>query len=214
MGTDKPGRRFLGVVGGIGPLASTEFLRTVYEQTLGEQEQTAPGVIMYSDPSFPDRTEALLAGAHASLLEPLQDALQSLRTSGASKIVICCVTMHYLLPKLPLEFQQGIWSLVDQIFAGLLQSRKKHLLICSNGTRRLEVLQNHPQWKIARDYFVLPQPDDQDLIHDLIYRVKRNEDITQLVPILNSLLEKYQVRRFIAGCTEIHLLSKHFNGAG
>jgi aspartate racemase len=207
------GKRLLGIIGGVGPLASAEFLRTIYEQALGEKEQTAPGVIMYSDPSFPDRTEALLAGAQASLLEPLQKALRSLRKSGASRIVICCVTMHSLLPELPPEMRQHIWSLLDVIFGGLLQSRKRHLLICSSGTRQFEVLQHHRQWKIAQDYVVLPQAGDQELIHDLIYRIKRNEDIRQLVPILESLLAKYEVGMFIAGCTEIHLLSKHFNRA-
>lgn len=211
MDTDQRRERLLGIVGGIGPLASAEFLRTIYEHTLGAQEQTSPRVIMYSDPTFPDRTEALLAGACESLLEPLQRALRTLRQSGASRIVICCVTMHYLLPRLPLESRKDIWSLLDLIFAGVLQSRERHLLICTNGTRKLEVFQNHCQWEIAQDYFVLPKSSDQNLIHDLIYRVKRNEDIRQLTLTLEALLSKYDVGSFVAGCTEIHLLSKHFN---
>lgn len=211
--TDQQRKKLLGIVGGIGPLASAEFLRTIYEEALSEKEQSAPRVIMYSDPSFPDRTEALLAGADASLLEPLQQALQGLRKSGASRIVICCVTIHCLLPKLPLELRKHVWSLLDVIFTGLLQSRERHLLICTNGTHRLEILQHHRQWTSARDYFVLPQAGDQDVIHDLIYRIKRNEGLSKLVPILESLLAKYEVRMFIAGCTEIHLLSKHFNRA-
>ena len=55
-------REVLGIVGGLGPMASAEFLKTVYEYGIGENEQDAPIVLMYSDPTFPDRTESFLAG--------------------------------------------------------------------------------------------------------------------------------------------------------
>jgi aspartate racemase len=44
----KPNMKTLGVLGGMGPLA--------------EPEQAASKGILYSDPSFPDRTEAILRG--------------------------------------------------------------------------------------------------------------------------------------------------------
>src|SRR3977135_3492182 len=84
----------LGIVGGIGPLASAEFLKTIYEYSQGEPEQASARVVLYSDPSFPDRTEALLAGADAVLLEKLIEALEYLRCLSVSRIVICCVTIH------------------------------------------------------------------------------------------------------------------------
>ena len=61
-------KRVLGVVGGAGPLASAEFIKTIYECSLGEREQEAPVVLLYSDPTFPDRTEALLAGDYEPTL--------------------------------------------------------------------------------------------------------------------------------------------------
>lgn len=58
MPVGEAGRDPLGVLGGMGPLASAEFLKTIYECSVAGGEQRSPSVIMYSDPTFPDRTEA------------------------------------------------------------------------------------------------------------------------------------------------------------
>src|SRR6185503_10034553 len=133
----------LGIVGGMGPLASAEFLKTIYEHSPAKQEQASAKVVMYSDPSFPDRTEALLAGADAVVLEKLIEALQCLRRLNVSRIVICCVTIHHLLPKLRADLREPIWSLPDLIFRQVSLSRERHLLLCSSGSRKLGLFQNH-----------------------------------------------------------------------
>lgn len=211
METTRRKDELLGVLGGVGPLASAEFLRTIYERALGEREQTAPRVVMYSDPSFPDRTETLLAGDDDLLLEPLEAALRALCAAGASRVVICCVTLHHLLPRLPHELRAKVWSLPDVIFEGVRRSRRRHLLFCTSGSRRLGIFERHEGWAKARDYIVLPEGGDQALIHDIIYRVKRNEDLGRLAPTLKGLLAAYGTDSFIAGCTEMHLLAKYVN---
>jgi aspartate racemase len=207
---ERQNRLILGIVGGMGPLASAEFLKTIYECNLGEREQDSPIVMVYSDPSFPDRTEAFSSDAEGEVLDKLVGALNRLSQLGASSMVIACITAHYLLPKLPLGLSNQITSLLDVIFAEVTRVRGRHLLICSNGTRRLELFQRHSQWLSAERFFILPDEVDQNRIHyDLIYRVKRNYDIRESAFLLEDLLAKYQVDSFIAGCTEIHLLAKH-----
>lgn len=198
----------LGILGGLGPLASAEFLKTIYECSIGASEQSAPAVVMYSDPSFPDRTQAFLRGEEDLMLSRLVVGLEQLCEIGASKIVICCITIHHLLPRLPPHLSGCVRSLLDVIFEAVGRSRKKHLLVCTNGTRRLEIFQRHEQWKPMRKYIVLPEARDQNAIHNLIYSLKQNQNPNELMPLLESLLTKYEVSSFIAGCTEIHLLAK------
>ena len=201
----------LGIVGGLGPLASAEFLNTIYECSLDGVEQESPRVVMSSDPSFPDRTEAFLRGEHDELLKRLIRSLRQLSEMGASKIVVCCITIHYLLPLLPPELRARVVSLLDVIMDQVAQTQKRHLLICSKGTLRLGLFQNHRRWKLVKDRILLPDDEDQERIHyDIIYRIKRKPDVRQFVPPLESLLVKYEADSFIAGCTEIHLLAKHF----
>jgi aspartate racemase len=205
----------LGVVGGMGPLASAEFVKTIYEYSLGGREQDSPVVLMNSDPTFPDRTQSLLKGESEPLLNKLIEALNGLRELGASKIVICCITIHYLLPKLPAELRRRIISLIDVIMEQVAKDRKKRLLISTVGARKLGIYERHARWNEVKDRIVLPDEKDQNLIHnEIIYQVKRNRDIICLAPILESLLLKYDLDSFIAGCTEIHLFSKYLVSSG
>ncbi len=206
MNTDK--KNMLGILGGIGPLASAEFLKTIYDHNIGVREQEAPQVVMYSDPSFLDRTEAILGGSHDLLLAQLVGALTALRELRVSRIVICCFTVHYLLPRVPDELRRLVTSLLDVVFTNLARRPRRHLLICTNGARRMELFQNHSQWESAKDRLVLPCDSDQLLIHELIYQIKKNQDVRELIPTLETLLAKYKVDSFVAGCTELHLLAK------
>jgi aspartate racemase len=198
----------LGVVGGMGPLASAEFLKTIYEFSVGEREQESPIVFMYSNPTVPDRTESLLNGSREVLLESLITALRQLHDMGANRTLICCVTMHCLLPYLPADLRSRLISLLDVIYEEVERRRQKQLLVCSTGTRRLGLFQSHPSWQSLSDYMVLLDDSDQDEMHKLIYRVKQCSDFACLVPPLEALLRKYRVDSFIAGCTEMHLFAR------
>lgn len=203
----------LGILGGMGPLASAEFVRTIYSYHRGA-EQGAPVVMLYSDPTFPDRTESLLRRSDELLLERLAASLTHLCELGATQVVICCVTSHYLLPRLPPSLRSRVTSLIDTVFAGLLRTEKRHLLMCTQGTRQSRLFESHPQWEAARDRVVLAQASDQQQIHELIYRLKRNDEIAGLLPLAEALLAKYQVDSFIVGCTELHLVTRHLVQAG
>lgn len=206
-----PDRKILGVLGGMGPLASAEFMKTIYECSLAGREQEAPCVILFSDPTFPDRTTEFLKQSYDVLLGRLTESLYRLRELGVSRIVICCITSHYLLPRLPRELREQVLSLLDVIFERVIRSGKRHLLICTTGTRRVQLFQSHERWKAAEELFVLPGEDDQRAIHELIYRhIKSNKDVRGLLPAFEALMAKYEVDSFIAGCTEIHLPAKHF----
>jgi len=206
----------LGVLGGIGALASAEFVKTIYEFSgeLAGPEQEAPIVLLHSDPTFPDRTEALLRGDTQLLLGQLIEALEFLCAMGASQLVICCMTIHYLLPQLPRPLRERIISLPDVIFSAVESLKKKHLVICSNGTVKLGLLQQHPRWEHVRNYLLFPTEAEQQQMHDLIYKVKRNRDLFEARLFIESLLARHRVDSFVAGCSEIHLLTKQLDQAG
>lgn len=204
----------LGILGGLGPLASAEFLRTIYDGTTWEVEQDAPIVLLHSDPSFADRTDAFLRGDCDAMLARLVGALEGLRRAGASRLVICCVTMHYLLPRIPRELRARVISLVDCIFDAVAEADTPSLLLCSTGARRLRLFEHHRRWTELRHRFILPDDRDQEIVHrDIIYAIKRNRAVDGLIPLVDALLVKYGVTTFIAGCTEIHLLAARLRRA-
>ena len=51
--------KILGVLGGMGPAASAEFLKILAEKYPAEKDQDHPVVYMISDPKIPDRGSAI-----------------------------------------------------------------------------------------------------------------------------------------------------------
>lgn len=208
IGTEK---NVIGILGGMGPLSSAEFVKTIYEYSSRrfEREQEAPVVALYSDPTFPDRTESFLGGRDELVLDRLIEALGRLCALGASRIVICCMTIHYLLPRLPPALRERVLSLPDVIIDRIAGSEKKHLLLCSTGTQRLRLFQNHARWASVAEQIVFLNPVEQARLHELIYRIKKGLCLPETLRFVELLLDKYGLDSYIVGCSEIHTLARH-----
>jgi aspartate racemase len=125
--------------------------------------------------------------------------------------VMCCVTIHYLLPKLPDDLKAKVISLLDVLFDLVEASDERHLVVCSTGTQKLKILQNHPRWDAAKDRLVFPGIDDQETIHHLIYGIKQNRGMKDIILCLESLLKLHEVDSFLVACSDIHMVAKQFS---
>lgn len=200
--------KLLGILGGMGPLASAEFLDTVYRLNLTEPEQAAPSCALYSDPSFPDRTEAILKGDTRVLTERLTLALEALRGLGAERTVIACVTIHHVLPQVPLELRERVVSLIDLTVDEILRQPRPLLLLCTSGTRAARIFESHPRWRLVEDHVIPLEEEDQRDLHRWIYRIKASCPVEECLGWLDTLAARYGREGFVFGCTELHLLSK------
>jgi aspartate racemase len=198
----------LGILGGMGPLASAEFVKTIYESNLTQHEQEMPHCILFSDPSIPDRTEAILRGDEAEIIARLNHALLRLTQLDVARIVIPCITAHHFLPLLRPDLRAAVLSLIDVVINDLLRARQPHLLFCTNGTRRARILERDPRWSEVARYVVLPTEADQQRIHALLYGIKQGHVGDAQRDEVKRLLAHYDVRGLIAGCSELHLLTK------
>lgn len=202
-------KRSLGILGGLGPLASAEFLKTIYEFNVTDIEQESPTCILYSDPTFPERADAIIRGSDDQLLALLVKSLESLYQMGVSKVVIACVTMHYFLPKVPVSLRENVIPLIDLIVKEVLNTKKTHLLLCANGARQAGIFQKHDRWHQVEQYILLPDEEEQNQLQNYINGIKKNYLDISIIDYFDTLVKKYQVNLFIAGCTELHLVKKH-----
>lgn len=196
----------LGVVGGMGPLASAELVRTIYRLHVREPEQLAPSVVLHSDPSIPDRTEAIAAGREEELAARLEEAVEAVLAAGAQRVVIACVTIHRVLPRLPARLRERVISLVDLTVKAVIADPRPRLLLATDGTRASGVFEAHPRWGEAAASLAVPQPDDQRTLHDRLYRLKAQAPPEEFAGWLDTLAAGYGVAGFVFACTELHLL--------
>jgi aspartate racemase len=203
-----PAGKVFGVLGGMGPLASAEFLRTIYEVARFREEQEAPRVVLLSEPSVPDRTIHLRSGNPAKLLWHLEQGLGFLSQVCSQDIVICCITIHSILPLVVAPLRARVLSLVQLILRSVVNSPERHLLLCTKGTRDSKVFQKDPLWSRAAARIVWPSEEDQQAVHRILYELKSGAEPASYCPWVSDLAGKYYATSVIAGCTELHLVSK------
>lgn len=102
----------LGVLGGMGPLATVDFLAKLVEETPAACDAGHVPVIVYSVPQIPDRPAAILAGG-PSPLSAMAAGIRTLVTAGATRIAIPCNTAHYWYDELAREARVPIVHIAD-----------------------------------------------------------------------------------------------------
>ena len=200
--------QLLGVLGGMGPVASAEFVQTVYGYATGVSEQEYPAVILHSDPSIPDRV-ALLADQAPEVVEPTQRGLRQLYEHGCTSIVICCMTLHHVLPQVPRSLRAGVASALDVLVDAIAAATpRRHLMMASTVARDIGLFRDHPGWPAVTPFVVWPDEADQAALQRVIRDVKQNNGIASGREWLASCLPKYATSSFAVGCSEIHVVAK------
>lgn len=200
-------RKLIGIVGGLGPLASTRFLSTIYRQFRDVPEQTTPRIVLYSDPTFPDRTTHFLRGEEDEILAQAIRTTESLLALGVDHVLFCCYTIHRIAPRLPPHVLERFVSLLDLAVDAGLESKGKILLLCTNGTRKLRLFEGARKWSQLADRVSFPTDEEQPLVHQILYDLKKNCDPVEAYDRLSRLVGGHDVDHWLLGCTELHLLS-------
>lgn len=84
----------IGVLGGMGPAATVDFLDKLVMLTEADKDQDHVPVIVLNDPRIPDRSQAIVSGGQ-SPLPILTKFVEYLEKLGVELIVIPCNSAHY-----------------------------------------------------------------------------------------------------------------------
>ncbi|WP_448560717.1 aspartate/glutamate racemase family protein [Trichothermofontia sp.] len=115
---DIPEPRVLGILGGMGPLAAAAFLTRLTLLTTATCDQEHLHTVLWSDPTVPDRTDALLSQG-SSPLPKLLNGVHQLTTIGVGAIVIPCNTAHFWYNELSQATSLPILHIVEAVVASL-----------------------------------------------------------------------------------------------
>lgn len=96
------GKRLIGVLGGMGPAATIDFMAQVRSLTPAQRDQDHVPLLVHCVPQIPDRTSAILTGGDAPFV-PLLAGARLLERAGARAIAIACNTAHYWHARLAAE---------------------------------------------------------------------------------------------------------------
>lgn len=195
----------VGVMGGMGPGATVDFMATVVRQTPADVDQDHIHMIVDNDPDIPARQDAILRGGPSP--EPAMAAMaRRLQSAGADFLVMPCNTAHAY--SAAIEAAVSI-PLVSIIAATVDKCRDFESvgLLATEGCLRGNVYQS--ALCDAGVGLLLPAEDELQEFMRLTFEIKRGDTgeavKSGMLDVANALLGR-GAQALIAGCTEIPLV--------
>ncbi|MFD5228719.1 aspartate/glutamate racemase family protein [Streptomyces qaidamensis] len=197
----------IGILGGMGPAATADFYAKLVSMTPGERDQDHLRTVIWSDPTIPDRTEALL-GNGPDPTPWLIDGGRVLREAGATVIAIPCNTAHAFVPRIADHVGLPIVHMIGEVARHLTTLRpavRTAGLLATTGTVRTGLYQ---EWLDRHGIrLVLPGGAQQNEVMSAIRAVKAGDHTAATASLAEAAgqLTAQGAQAIIAGCTEIPL---------
>lgn len=197
---------FLGVLGGMGPLATAVFLQKLVEHTPALTDQQHIPVLLYGDCTIPDRTASIVSKGESPLPKLLQ-GIRLLNHAGVKAICIPCNSAHYWFDEMAAESRAPLLHIVDATARQVLKINPRARsvgVLSTQGTHRAGMYEK----TLNRMGFavVAPTPEEFDgLVSPAIEHVKasRLPDAERLLREAAVNLVRRGAEIIILGCTEI-----------
>jgi aspartate racemase len=202
----------LGVLGGMGPLATAHFYRTLIELTWAENDQAHLPVVLWADPRVPDRTAALL-GVGPSPVPALVMGVRWLQRAGAATIAVPCNTAHAFLPEV--RRLTGA-SFLDMPTAALrsalaqVPGAARVGVLATRGTRLAAIYERAGE-PLGLDICQVSEGSQRRLLDPAIAEIKAGGDrarARQLIADAAQELSELGAAAVVAGCSEIPLVAQ------
>jgi aspartate racemase len=201
--------RIVGVLGGMGPLATADFYAKMVRLTPARTDQDHLRVIIDSNPKIPDRS-AGLAGDGPDPTPALVATAQALERAGAELIAIPCNSAHAYLPAIRRAVAIPVLDMAQEVAAAVSALIPRPFavgLLATPGTIRTGLYHR----ALARDTIGIvdcTEAENADLLR-VIKAVKagdlRPEMRRQVREIANGPIVR-GAEALILGCTEIPLV--------
>ncbi|WP_066219665.1 amino acid racemase [Formosa haliotis] len=212
-GHSEPVKPFkLGIVGGVGPSATVDFMNKIILSTPAEKDQDHIKMIVEQNPQIPDRTANLIQNDTDPTLA-LFSTCKKLEAAGSHAIAIPCNTAHAFLTEIQEHLNVPIVNMITTTAEYILEHFGKDSkvgLLATSGT-----IQSKVYFQVLTHYglqVVIPDETHQNYVMDSIYGkfgVKagytQGHCKTQILKGVTYLIKK-EAQVIILGCTELPLM--------
>ena len=199
----------LGIIGGMGPLATQLLYREITEKTDASCDQEHIDMIILSHAKMPDRTEAIRSGHTDEIKKLLLDDAKFLEKNGMGAIAIPCNTSHYFWEYLQENIHIPIINMVrETVRTVVAKGYKKIGVLATDGTVFTGIYKKECE-RAGAEYFA-PDREHQALVMKIIYdQIKKglpgsDEDFAKI----DRHLRENGCDAAILACTELSCYAK------
>ncbi len=199
----------LGIIGGLGPMATAYFLELTVKMTAAYRDQDHLRAVLMEAPDIPDRTAHILDRSKPSPLPALTGYAKKLEALGCGCIAIPCITSHHFFPELQRAISIPLLNIVEETARHLRENGVRTAgVMATTGTVRTQLFQR----ALAQEGVgcVLPDGAHQEMVMRVIY-----DDVKAGRPVEEDVfgeaaahLRANGAECLILGCTELSLANR------
>ena len=199
-------RKILGIIGGMGPMATADLFIKIIEMTDADCDGGHLHILIDNNTDIPDRTQSILSGSDAPL-RFMAESAERLTAQGADILVVPCHTAHYYYDALQRLCRVPILNMLGVLAQAARSAGYRQLgLLATDGVVQSGIYDS--AFHGTGIELIYPDPEGQEALMRLIYRqVKagKPDDVSALEPCLDGMASR-GAEAFILGCTELPLV--------
>lgn len=201
----------LGVIGGLGPMATSYFLQLITQMCDAHTDQEHMEILIHNKPSIPDRTGYILNHDMPNPIPEIISIGKELKACGADLLAVPCITAHYFHDELEREVGLQVINAIEETIVYLKERGIKQVgILATTGTIRTELFQNVLKKYNMRG--IVPDMEGQKLIMSIIYdnvKAGKEVDMERFFGVADELFKR-NAQVVILGCTELSLLKRDY----
>ena len=191
----------LGIVGGMGPLATSVLFDYIVRHTAANKDQDHINALILNHATLPDRTDVILHGKDEDFLDAVKGDYEILNALNVPLIAFPCNTGHYFFDAMEAMADGKIINMIDETLARCkAMGAKKVAVFATEGTTSVKLYDRYAK---GHDLAVVyPDAEEQAQITRVIYDVKELGQTR--FPVMDELIHKYTKDAVvILACTEL-----------
>ena len=199
---------FIGVLGGMGPAATVDFMAKLVALTPARRDQDHLPVVVVTLPRIPDRSAAIL-GRGQDPLPALKEGIALLNRADVGLVAIPCSTSHHWYDELSAASRAPILHIARAAVSRAPRGERA-LILATRGALASGFFQR--ELAACEIPFDIPSPDDDQVAVDDCIRLIKAGQPSAAGACLNRVLVNARardVRTVILGCTELPLAVAH-----
>ncbi|MEJ5912911.1 aspartate/glutamate racemase family protein [Pseudokineococcus sp. 1T1Z-3] len=208
---ESPGHPLVGVVGGVGPLATVSFLDAVVRLTAAERDQDHVDLVVLQHATIPDRTAHILGASDEDPGPVMAADARRLERWGAGFVVVPCNTAHHYTQQIVDAVGVPVLSIVGETAAAAVARRpglRTAGVLATEGTIAAGVYQRALEERGVE--VLVPDAVGQAVVTSVIYdgvKAGADVDLPGLLHVADQLLGR-GAEVVLLGCTELSVVAE------
>lgn len=199
-------KKSLGVIGGMGPLATSVFFERVIENTVANADQDHINMVILNHATLPDRTRVIMSKKEETFLNAVEKDIRLLEFAGVSNIAIPCNTSHFFYDQMQAMTDINIINMIDETCKAIYRKHGENSKVAVLGTTG--TINSGIYERGCKNYnmqFHAPKQVFQEQVMNTIYSIKSDLPVDNSVieQIIIELVHEENCQCVILACTEL-----------